>query len=120
MNPLSTVQIENKDIANFFLYQQLACKLENYHMKDVNHHYHHQHYVYLFCCFITFFSYKSSSRDLGRITYPTMPAWKRTNSGGSLLDTCVRFHVSGSFYVAKVSRAFSTNLKKNITHDKFY
>lgn len=30
---------------------------------------------------------KSSSRDLGRITYPTMPAWKRTNSGGSLLDT---------------------------------
>lgn len=76
MNPISTVQIENKEIANFFLYQQLACKLENYHMKDVNHHYHHQHYVYLFCCFITFFSYKSSSRDLGRITYPTMPAWK--------------------------------------------
>lgn len=71
-----------------------------------------------FCCLTTWSS--RSSRDLGRITYPTMPAWKRTNSGGSLLDTCVRFHVSGSFYVAKVSRAFSTNLKKNITHDKFY
>lgn len=41
MNFLLIVQIENKDIVNFFLYQQFVCKLENYYMKDVNYYYYY-------------------------------------------------------------------------------